>query len=184
MNMQVGYRYKMIGQADTMAKAFSEIAKAVILAIIMIYMVLAAEFESFMQPLVIMMSLPFAIIGAVLGLMVAGQTANMMSLIGFTKNAILLVDYANQARAKGMPLREALREACALRIRPIFMTTLSTILGMLPIALGLGAGAELRQSMGVVLVGGLTTSTLLTLVVVPLLYLLSEEWKEKHLHKS
>ena len=81
--MQVGYRYKMIGQADTMAKAFSEIAKAVILAIIMIYMVLAAEFESFMQPLVIMMSLPFAIIGAVLGLMVAGQTANMMSLIGF-----------------------------------------------------------------------------------------------------
>lgn len=191
MNMQVGYRYKMIGQADTMAKAFSEIAKAVILAIIMIYMVLAAEFESFMQPLVIMMSLPFAIIGAVLGLMVAGQTANMMSLIGFTmllglvtKNAILLVDYANQARAKGMPLREALREACALRIRPIFMTTLSTILGMLPIALGLGAGAELRQSMGVVLVCGLTTSTLLTLVVVPLLYLLSEEWKEKHLHKS
>lgn len=191
MNMQVGYRYKMIGQADTMAKAFSEIAKAVILAIIMIYMVLAAEFESFMQPLVIMMSLPFAIIGAVLGLMVAGQTANMMSLIGFTmllglvtKNAILLVDYANQARAKGMPLCEALREACALRIRPIFMTTLSTILGMLPIALGLGAGAELRQSMGVVLVGGLTTSTLLTLVVVPLLYLLSEEWKEKHLHKS
>lgn len=191
MNMQVGYRYKMIGQADTMAKAFSEIAKAVILAIIMIYMVLAAEFESFMQPLVIMMSLPFAIIGAVLGLMVAGQTANMMSLIGFTmllglvtKNAILLVDYANQARAKGKPLREALREACALRIRPIFMTTLSTILGMLPIALGLGAGAELRQSMGVVLVGGLTTSTLLTLVVVPLLYLLSEEWKEKHLHKS
>ena len=191
MNMQVGYRYKMIGQADTMAKAFSEIAKAVILAIIMIYMVLAAEFESFMQPLVIMMSLPFAIIGAVLGLMVAGQTANMMSLIGFTmllglvtKNAILLVDYANQARAKGMPLREALREACALRIRPIFMTTLSTILGMLPIALGLGAGAELRQSMGVVLVGGLTTSTLLTLVVVPLLYLLSEAWKEKHLHKS
>lgn len=191
MNMQVGYRYKMIGQADTMAKAFSEIAKAVILAIIMIYMVLAAEFESFMQPLVIMMSLPFAIIGAVLGLMVAGQTANMMSLIGFTmllglvtKNAILLVDYANQARAKGMPLREALREACALRIRPIFMTTLSTILGMLPIALGLGAGAELRQSMGVVLVGGLTTSTFLTLVVVPLLYLLSEEWKEKHLHKS
>lgn len=191
MNMQVGYRYKMIGQADIMAKAFSEIAKAVILAIIMIYMVLAAEFESFMQPLVIMMSLPFAIIGAVLGLMVAGQTANMMSLIGFTmllglvtKNAILLVDYANQARAKGMPLREALREACALRIRPIFMTTLSTILGMLPIALGLGAGAELRQSMGVVLVGGLTTSTLLTLVVVPLLYLLSEEWKEKHLHKS
>lgn len=191
MNMQEGFRYKMIGQADTMERAFSEVAKAVVLAIIMIYMVLAAEFESFMQPLVIMMSLPFAIIGAVLGLMLSGQTANMMSLIGFTmllglvtKNAILLVDCANQGRERGLPLREALVEACALRIRPIFMTTLSTILGMLPIALGLGAGAELRQSMGVVLVGGLTTSTILTLVVVPLLYLLTEEWKEKRLHKK
>ena len=156
------------------------------LAIVLIYMVLAAEFESFSQPFVIMMSLPFAIIGAVLGLLVANQTGNMMSLIGVTmllglvtKNAILLVDYANQARENGMPLKEAILEACSLRLRPIFMTTLSTMLGMLPVALGIGAGAELRQSMGVVLIGGLTTSTLLTLVVVPLIYLLTEEYKEK-----
>ncbi|MEG2069608.1 MAG: efflux RND transporter permease subunit [Acidaminococcaceae bacterium] len=186
LNMQLGYRYKMIGQADMMAKSFSEIAKALLLAIIMIYMVLAAEFESFVQPVVIMVSLPFALIGAIMGLLVAGQTVNMMSLIGFTmllglvtKNAILLVDYANQARREGQELKAALKAACTLRLRPIFMTTFSTILGMLPIALGLGAGAELRQSMGVVLVGGLFTSTMLTLVVVPLVYLVVEEWKEK-----
>lgn len=187
MNMQPGYNYKMIGQADTMARSFNEIAKAVVLAIVIVYMVLAAQFESFTQPFIIMVSLPFAVIGAILGLLVVGQTANMMSLIGFTmllglvtKNAILLVDYANQQRAKGRPLREAVLEACSLRLRPIFMTTFSTILGMLPIAMGIGAGAELRQSMGVVLVGGLITSTLLTLLVVPLIYLLFEEWKEKH----
>lgn len=187
LNMPPGYNYKMIGQADTMARSFAEIYKAVILAIVVVYMVLAAQFESFSQPLIIMASLPFAVIGAILGLLVSGQTANMMSMIGFTmllglvtKNAILLVDYANQAREKGMPLREAVLEACSLRLRPIFMTTLSTILGMMPIALGIGEGAELRQSMGVVLVGGLTTSTILTLIVVPLMYLLFEEWKAKH----
>ncbi len=187
LNMDVGYRYKMVGQADIMNRSFAEVAKAIILAIVMIYMVLAAEFESYTQPFVIMMSLPFAIIGAVVALLAANQTANMMSMIGFTmllglatKNAILLVDYANQARDKGLSIKEALLEACDLRIRPIFMTTLSTILAMVPIALGIGAGAELRQSMGVVLVGGLITSTLLTLVVVPLIYLLTETWKEKN----
>ena len=111
-----------------------------------------------------------------------------MSLIGFTmllglvtKNAILLVDYANQARDRGKDVKSAILEACSLRLRPICMTTLSTILGMLPVALGLGAGAELRQSMGVVLIGGLTTSTLLTLVVVPLIYLLTERHTKRNL---
>ena len=119
--------------------------------------------------------------------MISGQTVNMMSLIGLTmllglvtKTSILLVDYANQARAAGKNVRDAILEACSLRLRPILMTSLSTVLGMLPIALGIGAGAELRQSMGVVLIGGLTTSTLLTLVVVPLIYLLFEEWKAKN----
>ena len=119
--------------------------------------------------------------------MISGQTVNMMSLIGLTmllglvtKTSILLVDYANQARAAGKNVRDAILEACSLRLRPILMTSLSTVLGMLPIALGIGAGAELRQSMGVVLVGGLFTSTILTLVVVPLVYLLVEEWKERH----
>lgn len=186
LNMQQGYSYKMIGQADTMAKSFNEIAKAVILAIVVVYMVLAAQFESFIQPLIIMLSLPFAVTGAILGLLTAGQTANMMSMIGFTmllglvtKNAILLVDYANQKREEGLGLQEAISEACSLRLRPIFMTTFSTILGMLPIALGIGEGAELRQSMGVVLVGGLISSTALTLLVVPVIYLLIEKWRAK-----
>ncbi len=186
MNMPQGYSYKMIGQAETMNRSFNEITKAVVLAVVVVYMVLAAQFESFSQPFIIMVSLPFAVIGAVLGLLVAGQTANMMSLIGFTmllglvtKNAILLVDYANQERAKGKDLQTAVVDACSLRLRPILMTTLSTILGMLPIALGIGAGAELRQSMGVVLIGGLITSTVLTLLVVPIIYLLFEDWKEK-----
>ena len=121
--MDIGYRYRLVGNSDMMSRIFGEIVKAVILAIVLIYMVLAAEFESFSQPFVIMMSLPFAIIGAVLGLLVANQTGNMMSLIGatmllglVTKNAILLVDYANQAREKGMPIKEAILEACSLRL--------------------------------------------------------------------
>jgi hydrophobic/amphiphilic exporter-1 (mainly G- bacteria), HAE1 family len=186
LNMDVGYRYKLIGDSDMMTRVRREITIAIVMAIILIYMVLAAEFESFSQPLVIMVSLPFAIIGAVLGLLVANQTVNMMSMIGFTmllglvtKNAILLVDYANQARARGLGIQDAVLQACSLRLRPILMTTFSTLLGMLPVALGLGAGAELRQSMGVVLIGGLTTSTLLTLVVVPLIYMLSESWLAK-----
>ena len=186
LNMDIGYRYKLIGDSDMMARVRHEVVIAIVMAIILIYMVLAAEFESLSQPLVIMMSLPFAIIGAVLGLLVANQTANMMSMIGVTmllglvtKNAILLVDYANQARERGLNIRDAVLQACSLRLRPILMTTLSTLLGMLPVALGLGAGAELRQSMGVVLIGGLTTSTVLTLVVIPLIYMLSETWLEK-----
>ena len=186
VNMPLGYRYKFIGQGDMLADTFSEVSKALVVAIIMIYMVLAAQFESFSQPIVIMLSLPFSLIGAILGLMMAGQTLNMMSLIGIimlmgvvTKNAILLVDYANQQRETGMPLRESLIEAGSLRLRPIMMTTLSTVFAMLPIALGVGAGAELRQSMGVAMIGGITTSTFLTLIVVPIGYLMLEGYKER-----
>ncbi|MDY6029881.1 MAG: efflux RND transporter permease subunit [Acidaminococcaceae bacterium] len=190
LNMQPGYSYKMIGQAQDMEKSFAEIAKAIVLAVIIVYMVLASQFESFLQPFIIMASLPFAVIGALLGLLVAGQTINILSMVGFimllglvTKNAILLIDYANQKRAAGESVRQAVLEACSMRLRPIFMTTLSTILGMLPIALGWGAGAELRQSMGVVLVGGLITSTALTLLVVPALYILTEGRNER-LHEE
>lgn len=191
LNLPEGYYTKFIGSADMMSRSFGEIAKALILAVIVIYMVLAAEFESFSQPVIIMISLPFALIGAVVGLLISGLTINMMSLIGFamllglvTKVAILLVDYTNQARERGLSIRYAIRESCSLRLRPIMMTTVSTILGIVPIALGLGAGAELRQSMGVVIVGGLISSTILTLVVVPIFYLVFEEWKEKKFKKG
>jgi len=187
LNLPEGYYTTLIGSSDMMTRSFGEIYKALALAIIVIYMVLAAEFESFSQPLVIMMSLPLALTGAILGLLITGLTINMMSLIGFamllglvTKVAILLIDYTNQARAKGMNIRDALKESCSLRLRPILMTSVSTMLGIVPIALGLGAGAELRQSMGVVILGGMISSTFLTLIVVPLFYLVFEEWKEKH----
>ncbi|BBB90476.1 MAG TPA: efflux RND transporter permease subunit [Methylomusa anaerophila] len=191
MNLPLGYTYKFVGQAQIMQDSFNEIGKALALAIVLIYMVLAAQFESFIHPFTIMLSLPFSLIGAILGLLVAGQTMNIMSLIGVimlmglvTKNAILLVDYTNQLRAGGMGITEALIEAGSVRLRPILMTTAAMIFGMMPIALGIGAGAELRQSMGVVLIGGLMTSTLLTLVVVPSVYLLIDGVKNRFVAKK
>ncbi|MPM57779.1 Multidrug resistance protein MdtB [bioreactor metagenome] len=186
LNLPLGYTYKFVGQAQTMQDSFMQIAKALVLAIVLIYMVLAAEFESFVHPLTIMISLPFSLVGAILGLLIAAKTINIMSLIGVimlmglvTKNAILLVDYTNQLRTRGMLITDALIEAGVLRLRPILMTTMAMIFGMLPVALGWGAGAELRSSMGVVLVGGLITSTILTLIVVPLVYLLIDQLQQR-----
>jgi len=186
LNLPLGYSYKFVGQAQTMQDSFMEIAKALLLSVVLIYMVLAAQFESFVHPFTIMLSLPFSLTGAILGLLIAGQTMNIISLIGVimlmglvTKNAILLVDYANQLRHQGMPIIDALIEAGAVRLRPILMTTAAMIFGMMPIALGIGSGAEMRQSMGVVLIGGLITSTMLTLLVVPAVYLLIERFMER-----
>ena len=186
LNLPLGYTYKFVGQADSMNSAFGQISKAILLAVILIYMVLAAEFESFVHPMTIMLSLPFSLVGAILSLMMTGKTINMISLIGaimlmglVTKNAILLIDYTNQLRREGWEIREALVEAGSVRLRPILMTTMAMIFGMLPVAMGIGAGAEMRSSMGVVLVGGLITSTVLTLVVVPLVYLLLESMRSK-----
>ncbi|KYZ77603.1 acriflavin resistance protein [Anaerosporomusa subterranea] len=189
LNLPLGYSTKFVGSAQMMQESFAEIGKALVLAIILIYMVLAAEFESFVHPLTIMLSLPFSLVGAILGLLVAAKTINIMALIGVimlmglvTKNAILLVDYTNQLRANGMEVVEALVEAGAVRLRPILMTTAAMIFGMLPVALGIGAGAELRSSMGVVLVGGLITSTMLTLIIVPLVYLLIDRMQNRLKH--
>ncbi len=184
MNVPFGYTYRLVGQAQTMKDSFMEIGKALVLAIVLIYMVLAAQFESFVHPFTIMLSLPFSLVGAILGLLLGAKTINIMSMIGLimlmglvTKNAILLVDFTNQLRSKGMAIEEALVEAGSVRLRPILMTTFAMILGMLPVALGWGAGAEMRSSMGVVLVGGLITSTFLTLVIVPLVYLLIDNFQ-------
>jgi HAE1 family hydrophobic/amphiphilic exporter-1 len=182
LNLPIGYTHKFVGQAQMMQDSFKEIGKALLLAIILIYMVLAAEFESFVHPLTIMLSLPFSLVGAILGLLISGKTINMMSLIGIimlmglvTKNAILLIDNTIQLRKNGMFIGDALVEAGVLRLRPILMTTMAMIFGMMPVALGLGAGAELRSSMGVVLIGGLITSTFLTLIIVPLVYFLIDQ---------
>lgn len=182
LNLPIGYTHRFVGQAQMMQDSFKEIGKALLLAIILIYMVLAAEFESFVHPLTIMLSLPFSLVGAILGLLISGKTINMMSLIGIimlmglvTKNAILLIDNTIQLRKNGMPIADALVEAGVLRLRPILMTTMAMIFGMMPVALGLGAGAELRSSMGVVLIGGLITSTFLTLIIIPLVYFLIDQ---------
>ena len=184
LNLPLGYTYKFIGQAKQMSDAFGEIAKALVLAVILIYMVLAAQFESYIHPLTIMLSLPFAFIGSILGLLMGGHTINIMSLIGIimlmglvTKNAILLVDYTNQLREEGEGVLEALIKAGSVRLRPILMTTLAMILGMLPLALGIGAGAELRAPMAVAVIGGLITSTMLTMIIVPLAYYLIDRFQ-------
>ena len=179
MNIPAGYHYKFVGSTRTMNDSFKEISRALVIAIVLIYMVLAAQFESFIHPFTIMLSLPFAMIGAILGLLITGKTINIMSAIGIimlmglvAKNAILLVDYTNTLREReGLSREEALLEAGTVRLRPILMTTAAMILGMLPVAFGWGTGAELRSSMGVVVVGGLITSTILTLVVVPQMYI-------------
>jgi multidrug efflux pump subunit AcrB len=150
---------------------------ALALAVIFIYLVLASQFGSFLQPIAIMVSLPLSLIGVLLALALTGTTLNIFSIIGFimlmglvTKNAILLVDFTNQAIRAGRSLHEAILEAGQVRLRPILMTTLAMIFGMLPMAIGAGAGGELLAAMGRAVIGGVITSTLLTLLIVPVLY--------------
>ncbi|MBT5832929.1 MAG: efflux RND transporter permease subunit, partial [Candidatus Latescibacteria bacterium] len=150
-----------------------------LLAIIFIYLVLSAQFESFVHPMTILLSVPLAVFGALLSLFVFGQSLNIYSQIGLimlvglvTKNSILIVEYANQLRARGRDVMTAVMEASTIRLRPILMTSFATIFGVLPIAIGLGAGAEARRPLGIAVVGGLFFSTFLTLVLVPVLYTL------------
>jgi HAE1 family hydrophobic/amphiphilic exporter-1 len=152
-------------------------AQALLLAVIFIYLILASQFGSFTHPLAIMLSLPLSLVGVALALLLTHDTLNIMSEIGLimlmglvTKNAILLIDFTNQARARGVARDQALVQAGSTRLRPIVMTTLAMIFGMLPLAFAIGAGAELRAPMARAVIGGLVTSTLLTLVVVPVVY--------------
>jgi HAE1 family hydrophobic/amphiphilic exporter-1 len=169
-----------------MWEAVGSIAFAFVLAPIAIYMILASLFNSFIHPFTIMMSAPLSFIGGFLALKLAGMPIDLMSGIGLLvlmglvmKNGILLVDYTNQLRASGRSREEAVLEAGPIRMRPVLMTTGALIFGMLPVAIGRGAGAEFRAPMGMVTVGGLITSTLLTLVVVPGVYLLLDQVPEK-----
>ncbi len=177
-----GYVISWSGEAEDMAETFQYMAEALALAVILIYLILAAQFESFVAPLSIMISLPLSLVGVVVMLYFTGDTLNIMSLIGLimlmglvTKNAILLVDYANILKKQGFDRKSALVEAGKTRLRPIIMTTLAMIFGMLPLALALGPGAEMRAPMARAVIGGLITSTLLTLVVVPVVYTLFDD---------
>ncbi|MBL6750839.1 MAG: efflux RND transporter permease subunit [Nevskia sp.] len=172
-----GYRFDVAGQQQDMNEAISAALAALGLAVIFIYLILASQFGSFLQPVAIMASLPLSLSGVILALLLTGTTLNLFSMIGFimlmglvTKNAILLVDFANQGIRAGKPLRQALLDAGQVRLRPILMTTLAMIFGMTPMAIGYGNSGELQAPMGRAVIGGIITSTLLTLVVVPVLY--------------
>ena len=172
-----GYRFDMGGQSRDQAEAFTGVLMALAAAVIFIYIVLASQFGSFVQPLAIMASLPLALIGVMLALLVTRSTLNLFSMIGLvmlmglvTKNAILLVDFANHARRSGLAMADALLQAGLVRMRPIMMTTAAMIFGMMPLALALDEGGELQAPMGRAIIGGVITSTLLTLIVVPVLY--------------
>jgi HAE1 family hydrophobic/amphiphilic exporter-1 len=172
-----GYRVNIGGESADFAETVGYILESLALAIIFIYLILASQFGSFLQPLAIMFSLPLSIVGVILGLLISRDTFNIMSMIGIimlmglvTKNAILLVDFVNKARERGRSRHDAMVDAGELRLRPIVMTTLAMIFGMLPTALALGDGGEFRAPMARALIGGLITSTLLTLVVVPVVY--------------
>ena len=181
-----GYSITFAGQAETMAETFQSIIFAFLLTIIITYMVLASQFESFMHPFTIMLALPLSLIGALGTLFIMGSTINLMSLIGMlmligvvVKNSILLVDYTNVLRERGMEMREAILEAGPVRLRPILMTAIATIAGVLPIALGVGAGSESRAPMAIAVAGGMTSSTFLTLLVVPVAYSLIDDLGRK-----
>ncbi len=185
--MPAGYSYKFSGSTKDMAEAFGYALSALVLAVVFIYMILASQFKSFFQPLALMTALPLTLIGVVLALMMFNSTLSMFSVIGVvmlmglvTKNAILLVDFAIRARepsldAQGQPVpgltrHEALLMAAQVRLRPILMTTLAMIFGMVPLAFALSEGSEMRAPMGQAVIGGVITSSLLTLVVVPVVY--------------
>ncbi len=172
-----GYRFNFGGEQEDFAETVQYMTESLMLAVVFIYLILASQFGSMTQPLAIMFSLPLSLIGVTLGLALGRSTFNMMSMVGIimlmglvTKNAILLVDMANQGRERGLARADALVEAGQLRLRPIVMTTLAMIFGMLPTALALGSGSEFRAPMAFAVIGGLITSTLLTLVVVPVVY--------------
>jgi HAE1 family hydrophobic/amphiphilic exporter-1 len=188
--LPANYNLKMSGQAEEFGKTFKNIKFVFILAFVLLYMVLASQFNSFLQPVIIMLAQPLAIIGGLIALLLTGDSLNIYSMIGLVlliglvaKNSILLVDLTNQLRERGATINDALREACPIRLRPVIMTSLTIILALLPAALGLGAGSETNKPLSVAIIGGMVSSTLLTLVVVPAAYSLAmtglENWRKK-----
>jgi hydrophobic/amphiphilic exporter-1 (mainly G- bacteria), HAE1 family len=177
LKLPPGYSITLGGETEQLAETAGYVLETLMLAVILIFLILASQFESFTQPIAIMLSLPLSLVGVLLGLLVTGSTLNMMSMIGVimlmglvTKNAILLVDNANERRAHGTERFQALVDAGAVRLRPIVMTTLAMVVGMIPVALAMGEGGGFRAPMARAVIGGLITSTMLTLIVVPVAY--------------
>ncbi|MGB5549885.1 MAG: efflux RND transporter permease subunit [Thermoanaerobaculia bacterium] len=177
MSLPSGYEWRIGGQRQEMETSFASMRLAILLAIFMVYLVMASQFESLLHPFVILFSVPFALIGLLMTLYATDTTVSIVVLIGaillagiVVNNAIILVDYTNQLRREGASKLEALRQAGEVRLRPILMTTATTVLGLLPMALGLGEGSELRSPMALTVIGGLVTSTALTLLIIPAVY--------------
>ncbi|MDX1524503.1 MAG: efflux RND transporter permease subunit, partial [Anaerolineae bacterium] len=174
----VGYGYNVVGISEIQRESFAQLGQSIILAILLVYMLLVALFQSWLQPLAIMFSLPVALVGAFGGLWLTGNSLNFNSILGIivlvgvvTKNAILIVDFTNNLREnEGYSRKEALVAAGKLRLRAIFMTTFTLVFALLPLLLGAGAGSENRAPLAAVVVGGVTTTTLLTLILVPIVY--------------
>lgn len=182
MDMPAGYGVYYAGEAEYMEESFRDIYMALFLAVLLTYLVLAALLESFIQPLTIMLTVPLALIGVFVSLFLTGNSISIFSLMSVVmlvgivvNNAILMIDYTTVLRAGGKAREDALLEACPVKLRPVIMTTAATIFGMLPIALGLGWGAEMRAPMAIVAIGGLVVSTLLSLFVIPVVYTLSDD---------
>jgi HAE1 family hydrophobic/amphiphilic exporter-1 len=177
--LPVGVSASIVGQSEEMQQSFDSLLLALALAVFLVYIVMASQFESLLHPFVILFTVPMGLIGAVWALFLTGTTINAVALIGLillagivVNNAIVLVDAINQARERGLARIEAIVAAGRVRLRPILITSISTILGLLPMALGVGAGAEIRRPMAVTVIGGMLVATLLTLLVIPVLYAL------------
>lgn len=177
LSMPPDFRVTMGGQRREMATSFDSMQLAIALAIFLVYLVMASQFESLVQPFIIMFTIPFALIGVVLTLLITNTPISVVVLIGLimlagivVNNAIVLLDYINQLRRQGVAKRDAIKQAGQVRLRPILMTTMTTVLGLLPMAIGFGEGAELRTPMAVTVIGGLLVGTVLTLVVIPTVY--------------
>ncbi|NLJ87460.1 MAG: efflux RND transporter permease subunit [Epulopiscium sp.] len=184
--MPEGYNYDFSGEIEQMMESFGSLTLALLLAIVLVYMVLASQFESFLHPFTILFSIPIALTGAILALFLTRRTINMSSFIGLiilvgivVNNAIVLIDYIIQLRDRGYSRKDAILEAGPTRLRPILMTTLTTVLGMIPMALGIGEGGEITAPLATAVIGGLSLSTVLTLVVIPLNYTIFDDIAEK-----
>ena len=181
-----GYMVKLAGESEEMKKSFQSLQFALILSIVMVYMIMAAQFESITQPLIILFTVPLSLIGVLLAWLVTGTSVNVVALLGVimlggivVNNGIVLVDYTNVLMQQGKDMLEAVVEASLARLRPIIMTALTTILGLLPMALAFGRGAELRAPMAISVMGGLLLSTFLTLVVIPSIFIFEAEIRQK-----
>ena len=180
------YRYEFVGENKEMQESFMQLALALVLSIILVYMIIAAQFESLLMPLAVMFSVPFSLIGVILALLLADKSLNVLSYIGVimlvgivVNNSIVLIDYINQLRQKGMERKEAIILGGKSRLRPILMTMFTTVLALVPMAIGIGEGAELRAPMAITIIGGLSSSTFLSLIIVPIFYTFLDDLSQK-----